>query len=328
MVKAKILIVEDEAITANDIQDGLKGFGYDVPAIASSGAEAIKKAEELKPDLVLMDIVLKGDMDGIEAAEHILNRFDIPVVYLTAYIDEARLEKIKGTEPFGYIIKPLEDKELRPAIEMALQRHTLEKKLQESEEFSSNLMSKSPNPIIVINPDTSVRYVNPALERLTGFSSAELIGCKAPYSWWTEATLQKAHSALAKAMSDGVHKLDVVFQKRTGERFWVEITSAPIRSGGELKYYIANWVDITERKQAEEKVKEAYRLRENFLMETSHRIITPATIIGGYVDLLLENSNLDERQREKILNIRERNEEVQRLVKDALLGKYLKDAEE
>jgi len=120
MVKTKILVVENEAIIANDIQDMLKDMGYDVPAIASSGEEAIKKAEEIKPDLVLMNIGLKWDMDGIGAAAHIHNRFNIPVVYVTAYMDEKMLERAKVTEPFGYIIKPFEDKELSSAIEKAL----------------------------------------------------------------------------------------------------------------------------------------------------------------------------------------------------------------
>ena len=134
MAKAKILVVEDDAITARDIQDRLRDLGYDAPAIAASGEEAIKMAEEIKLDLILMDIVLKGDMDGIEAAVQIRDRFDVPVVYLTAFMDEERLERTKVTEPFGYIIKPFEDKELHPIIEMALQRHKMEKTLRESEE--------------------------------------------------------------------------------------------------------------------------------------------------------------------------------------------------
>jgi PAS domain S-box-containing protein len=143
MEKAKILVVEDDAITAEDLQDRLKDLGYDVPAIAASGEEAIKKAEEIKPDLMLMDIVLKGDMDGIEATEQIHDRFDVPIVYLTAYIDEERLEKTKVTKPYGYIIKPFEDRELRPVIEMALQRHKLEKALREKERGYRNLIESS-----------------------------------------------------------------------------------------------------------------------------------------------------------------------------------------
>jgi PAS domain-containing protein len=139
---------------------------------------------------------------------------DIPIIYFSAYIDEERLQKAKGTEPFGYIIKPYEDSELRPTIEIALQKDKLEKALRKSLEFHSDLLICSPNPIIVINLDSSVRYVNPALERLTGFSSAELIGCKAPYPWWTEETLRKTRSELEKAMRTGAQKLEVFFQKK------------------------------------------------------------------------------------------------------------------
>ena len=111
MAKTEILIVEDERITAEDIRLSLGGLGYAVTGMASSGEEAIRKAEELHPDLVLMDIVLGGDMDGIEAAEIIRARFNIPVVYLTAYADEKRLERAKVTQPFGYILKPFDDKQ-------------------------------------------------------------------------------------------------------------------------------------------------------------------------------------------------------------------------
>ena len=111
MAKTEILIVEDERITAEDIRLSLGGLGYAVTGMASSGEEAIRKAEELHPDLVLMDIVLGGDMDGIEAAKRIRARFKIPVVYLTAYADEKRLERAKVTQPFGYILKPFDDKQ-------------------------------------------------------------------------------------------------------------------------------------------------------------------------------------------------------------------------
>ena len=283
MEKAKILIVEDEAITAKDIHDRLQDLNY-AQAIALSGEQAIKQADEIKPDLVLMDVVLRG-MDGIEAAGQIHDRFDIPIVYFSAYIDEERLQKTKGTEPFGYIIKPYEDSELRPTIEMALQRDKLEKALRKSLEFRSNLLICSPNPIIVINPDSSVRYVNPALERLTGFSSAELIGCEAPYPWWTEETLRKTRSDLENAMRDGAQKLVEFFQKKNGERFRVEITAAPIMSGGELKYYLANWVDITERKKREEEL-EAHREHIKLINKIlRHDIINDLSVINSALRL-------------------------------------------
>jgi CheY-like chemotaxis protein len=126
MANAQVLVVEDASIIAKDIQDMLRRLGYAVPAVVSSGEKAIQKAAETHPDLVLMDIMLKGDMDGVEAAQQIRDRFHIPVVYLTAYADEDILQRAKIAEPFGYILKPFEERELHAAIEMALYRHKAE----------------------------------------------------------------------------------------------------------------------------------------------------------------------------------------------------------
>lgn len=121
-----ILVVEDEGIIARSIQTILTENGFRVPAIVSSGEEAIKKAEELRPDLVLMDIVLSGALDGIGAAEQIHARFDIPIVYLTAYADHETIERAKLTRPYGYVVKPFTENELHAAIELALYRHLME----------------------------------------------------------------------------------------------------------------------------------------------------------------------------------------------------------
>lgn len=126
--QAQILVVEDEHIVAADIQHRLKRLGYAVPALASSGEEAIQKAADIQPDLVLMDILLKGAMDGVQAAQELRNRFKIPVVYVTACADNSTLQRAKLTEPFGYLLKPVEEWELRAVIEAALSRHRLERR--------------------------------------------------------------------------------------------------------------------------------------------------------------------------------------------------------
>ena len=130
---ASILVVEDEAIVRADIKDKLESLGYTVPAVASSGEEAIRQAGKTRPNLVLMDIKLKGNMDGVDAAEEIRARFDIPVVYLTAYADAETLQRAKVTEPYGYILKPFGIDELSSAIEVALYKHEMETRLRESE---------------------------------------------------------------------------------------------------------------------------------------------------------------------------------------------------
>ena len=128
--RVKIMVVDDEVIVAEDLKNRLENLGYNVPAIAHTGEEAIAGADETRPDLVIMDIELRGEMDGIEAAEVILRRFDISVLYLTAFSDDATLKRAKVTLPFGYLIKPFVERELHSTIEMALYRQKMEREVK------------------------------------------------------------------------------------------------------------------------------------------------------------------------------------------------------
>ncbi len=121
MNKVQVMIVEDEAIVSMDLRYRLEALGYSVPTEVRSGEEAVEAASRLHPDVVLMDIGLSGQMDGIDAAAQIRGQFDIPVVYLTAYIDESTLERAEMTEPSGYLLKPIDDAKLRASIETAIQ---------------------------------------------------------------------------------------------------------------------------------------------------------------------------------------------------------------
>jgi two-component system, response regulator PdtaR len=127
MPETKILIVEDEKILAMGLKKKLEKIGFLVTDLASSGAEAIESVKKVQPDLVLMDIVLKGAMDGIETAEFIVNLHDIPIIYLTAYADDEMLARAEKTCPYGYILKPYKDSELKANIKMAIYKHNAQK---------------------------------------------------------------------------------------------------------------------------------------------------------------------------------------------------------
>ncbi|MEM2942356.1 MAG: PAS domain S-box protein [Candidatus Bathyarchaeia archaeon] len=131
----------------------------------------------------------------------------------------------------------------------------MEKQIEESRRFSSSILRNAPNPLLVANPDTSILYSNPALERLTGYSSSELIGRKAPYPWWPEDQVERLSNDLRLSMSGELDKIEAVFRRKNGERFWVEIRGIPIIDEGILKYYISNWTDVTEQKRAEERIR-------------------------------------------------------------------------
>ena len=183
IAEKQILVVEDEVITAMDIQRRLKNLGYQVPVIVCSGEEAIEKVKENKPDLILMDINLFGGMDGIEAASKIHSFSDIPVIYLTAYSDDKILSRAKITEPCSYLIKPFRDRELQINIEIALYKHTMEKKLKESYEIIREknqwlvaAIESIGDAVIATDPQGTIKLMNPIAEALTGWKQNEALG--------------------------------------------------------------------------------------------------------------------------------------------------------
>src|SRR3989441_689411 len=176
MSTPQILVVEDEGITAMDLEARLKRLGYSVPAVVSSGEEAILRAEETHPDLVLMDIVLRGQTDGVQAAKELQSRLGIPVVYLTAYFDDRTLERAKATEPFGYIIKPFQDINLRTSIEIALSRRAAEKKPLNRERWLAHLADATGTAAVTFDGHGLVTFMNSVARELTGWEQHDAFG--------------------------------------------------------------------------------------------------------------------------------------------------------
>jgi len=184
MANVNILIVEDERITAEDIKKALNSVGFDVPAIVSSGEDAIKASEELRPDLVLMDIRLEGEMDGIQAAEKIRSKMGIPIIYLTAYSDEKTVQRAKVTEPSGFILKqpygflrkPFEESELNTAIEITLYRDRLEKRLRKHDQWLGAMLKSISDGVIATDSHGQVRFMNSMAEELTGWLEEDALG--------------------------------------------------------------------------------------------------------------------------------------------------------
>ena len=172
----RILVVEDEAIIAADLAETLGSLGYDVVATVDTAEDAIVSAADLVPDLVLMDVRLAGAVDGIEAAATIKQRADIPVIFLTAHSDDETLRRAIGTAPLGYLVKPFRVSELRGAIDLALRKHDLDRRLQERDHWLAAMIRSIGDAVIATDPDRRVTFLNPVAQALTGWTEATAIG--------------------------------------------------------------------------------------------------------------------------------------------------------
>ncbi len=266
MTNARILVVEDEGIIAKDIQNILKSLGYAVPAIASSGEGAIKKAAETFPDLVLMDIVLEGHMDGVEAAEQIRDRFGIPVVYLTAYADNKTLQRAKITEPYGYIIKPFSERELHTIIEMALYKHQMERKLKESEQWLATTLKSIGDAVIATDAEGFVTFMNSVAEVLTGWNQEEAAGkpLEKVLNIINEITNKEAENPVTRVLREGIVvglANHTVLIARDGTKHLVDDSGAPIRDHkGNITGVVLVFSDVTEKRKMEEELLKARKL--------------------------------------------------------------------
>jgi len=269
MGRAKILIVEDESIVALNIQNRLEGIGYTVAAISSSGEAAIQIAAETCPDLVLMDIKLRGKVDGIETAAQIRNRFQIPVVYLTAYTDDETLNRAKLTEPYGYILKPFEARDLATTIEIALYKHQMEQQLREREQWLATTLKSIGDAVITTDSQGLVTFMNPVAEALTCWKQEEVLGDDLTKVFQTihEITREVVKNPVMLALQQGVtvglenHTLLIT---KDGTEIPIDDSAAPIRNdAGNIIGAVLVFHDVTEEQQIK-----AFLQRTNEQLET------------------------------------------------------------
>jgi diguanylate cyclase (GGDEF)-like protein/PAS domain S-box-containing protein len=262
--KASILIVEDESIIALDIRGNLESNDYQVAGQADSGEDAVTKAGELHPNLVLMDIVLKGEMDGIEAAKQIRKKFNIPVIFLTAFSNTSTLARAQLAEPFGYILKPYEERELIGNIEIALYKHNMERKLRESENKFRNVIEHSTDGIVLVDSHGILIEWNPAAEEISGLKRSDLIGqpiwdvifhtlpASARSEVLYETLVNQWNGIIKNRFTSGLdHMAEMEIETPQGERRIVQSNGFAIGTdNGTLAGAIIR--DITESKHAEE----------------------------------------------------------------------------
>ena len=285
MTGESILIVEDDGVIALRMQEMLRRSGYIVPDPVAFGEDALEQISQDPPHIVLMDIELMGEIDGIETARITQERFDIPVIYLTAYVDDHRLAKAKDTRPYGYIVKPFMDRELLATIDMALHRHVLDRRLRESERRYHAVVDKAAEYIFMVNcADQRVVEANPALVRILGYSSAELetLVLSDILTMGTDTKDQVAERICAEEGFTGEARI----RSRDSSVHDVEMTSSMISLKGSPLMVSVVAHDITDRKQAAEAISKVNKKLHFLSQITRHDITNSLTVAIGYNDFM------------------------------------------
>ena len=271
MPKANILIVEDEAVVAADLAGKLERAGYRSVGIACDGEDAVETAKALVPDLVLMDIRLAGPIDGIKTAARIQAFRNIPIVYLTAHSDMATLRRAAATEPFGYILKPFEERDVTTQIEIALFKHQAERRLRESEERYRKLVETAMDSIITFDHAGLILSCNAATEHMFGYRIEEMVGRNISIllpTWFTEGGDESPVDAANRIMRLIGLWREVNGRRRQGDDFPVEIAVSESFANSEIRY-TGILRDISERKRTEAEL----RWRAGLLAQTHDAVV-------------------------------------------------------
>ena len=251
------MVVEDEQVVAADLEMRLRRLGYGVSAVVSSGEEALSSAVETTPDLVLMDIMLAGQIDGVETAARIKNILDIPVVFLTAHGDVATLQRAKNIEPFAYILKPFDERNLHATVEVALYRAQMERKLRKREEWLAATLQGIGEAVIATDAEGSIAFMNGVAEAMTGYKQEEAAGksLSEVVRIIHEETRLPMESAAVKALRDRavVRQGDrTLLVAKEGREIPVEETASPIKdSNGYVTDVVLIFRNISERRRTE-----------------------------------------------------------------------------
>ncbi len=284
----RILVVDDEATITTHLEEKLGLMGYSVVGRASSGEEAVEKAERLRPDLVLMDIVMAGKLDGIEAARVIKEKWGIPCVFLTAYGDDRYVARAKSAEPLGYILKPFQDSALKAAIEVALYNKQIAQRLHDSEEQWKQLAINLGEAIILGDCEGKIFFWNRGAEDIFGHRPSEAIGQPLTF-FLAESARPSFHREIERILATGKSEMvgrwqEVVGLRKDWSKFPLELCVAPWNLKGKI-IFICLARDITERKRDEDGMRASLKEKDRLLEEVRQQIRNNLQAIYSLMDL-------------------------------------------
>jgi len=280
MKKSRILIVEDENLVARDLHNMVRTIGYEITDVVQTGEEVFASVNRKRPDLVLMDIVLRGKLDGISVAAVLWEEYSIPVVYITSFADDLTFERAKLTEPFGYLIKPFDERELELTIETALYKARMQLLLKEKEQWLSTILKSIGDGIIAVNSSGTVSFINGQAQKITGWTEQEALGKKLEEIFLLKNNLpgKNGRSLTVNATTE-----EVILVARNGQEISIEMTSSPIpESTGTGSGRVIVFRDISARKQAEQEIEESRLRLQRALKGTIQAISTMVEMRDPY----------------------------------------------
>ena len=326
MTPARILIVEDEAIVALDLRMRLTRLGYSVIDSVGLAEVAIEIAEQQRPDLTLMDIRLRGEMDGIEAADVIRTKMGLPVVYLTAHADDATVDRARVTEPFGYILKPFDERELRTVIEMALYKHGAERKLRESERRFATTLASIGEGVIATDSAGCVTFMNSVAKKLTGWSAAEAQGAALTtvFNICNESTRLTVANPVERVLAEGIVvglANHTILVNRDGTEAPIDDCAAPIfDDDGRMTGAVLVFRDVTQARQIEVHMRHAQKMEAvgQLAGGIAHDFNNMLTVILNYSEILLDSAGADHPWRQYFTEIHRAGERSSELTSQLL----------
>jgi two-component system, cell cycle sensor histidine kinase and response regulator CckA len=333
MTANRILIVEDERIVAKDLELRLQSLGYTITGSVANGRDAIRLAGEFHPDLVMMDIRIQGDIDGIAAAECIRKEFFIPVIYLTAHSDDETLRRAQVTEPYGYLLKPFQERELRTVIEMGLYKHQADAKLRSSERRFATTLSSIGDGVIATDRLANVTFLNPVAQQLTGWDQKEAVGktLSEIFVICNETTRETVPNPVDRVLREGIVvglANHTVLTARDGSEVPIDDCAAPILDDlGKTDGAVLVFRDISELRREEqaktlldEKFREASKIEAigRLAGGVAHDFNNLLTVINGHADLLLMEKNRSDPDWESLSAIQDAGDRAARLTQQLL----------
>lgn len=292
-----ILIVEDEGIIAENIASRLVKSGYQVAGIADSAEDALRQVPETRPDLVLMDIHIKGSLDGIETTRKLQERYDVPVIYLTAHTDPQTIDRAKTTGGFGFLTKPIDHRTLATTIEMATHRHRADREIRDQRAWMATALRNMADGMIVIDRDRRVQFLNGPAEALTGWLNDEARGLD------ISAVLPLAESISGEPADEiltpprepgppGPIPHDLAATRRTGERFPIEGDIAGSVDGERVVGAVITFRDATSRQTRENEIRQQHKMQAvgRLAAGVAHDFNNLLFIMLGYTEEMLRTA--------------------------------------